>query len=84
MTMMKAVAVKLADIYVPAKFGPTLDAKKVEALAESIAGTGLQIPIQVRRDKERYVLVAGFHRLEALRALGEPTVAALIVSARLH
>lgn len=33
----------------------------------------------MRPDKERYVLVTGLHRLEALKALGEDTVQALIV-----
>ena len=45
---------------------------------------GLEIPIQIRRDeaKGRYVLVSGFHRLEAVRALGEEKVDAIIVTAR--
>ena len=45
---------------------------------------GLKIPIQVRRDEaqKRYVLVAGLHRLEAMRSLGEASIDALIVAAR--
>lgn len=84
MEFMSSVPVKLDDIQVPARFRGTLDAKKVDDLALSIAEKGLQTPIQVRRDKERYVLVTGLHRLEATRALGEKTIQALIVSARLH
>lgn len=83
--MMKAVPVKIAEIYVPAKFKGTLDAAKVAALADEIVGDGgLKIPIQVRRDEaqKRYVLVAGLHRLEAMRSLGEATIAAYIVAAR--
>ena len=61
-----------------------LDAEKVEALAEDIMENGLKIPIQVRRDNERFVLIEGLHRLEAIKALGEATINALIVSARRH
>jgi ParB-like chromosome segregation protein Spo0J len=81
---MKSVAVRLDQIYVPTALRRELDPAKVEALAESIIDNGLQTPIQVRRDKERYVLVTGLHRLEAVRALGETTIEALIVAARQH
>jgi len=83
--MMKAIPVKIAEIYVPAKFKGTLDAAKAAALADEIVGDGgLKIPIQVRRDEaqKRYVLVAGLHRLEAMRSLGEATIACYIVAAR--
>lgn len=82
--MMKPVPVKLEEIYVPSKLRKELDAAKVEALAEDIMENGLQTPIQVRRDKDRYVLVTGLHRLEAARILGEETISALIVAARQH
>lgn len=82
--MMKPVAVKLAEIYVPQKLRKSLDPAKVDALAESIIENGLQSPIQVRRDKDRFVLVTGLHRLEAVRMLGEATIDALIVAARQH
>jgi ParB/RepB/Spo0J family partition protein len=77
--MLKDVAVKLEDIYVPMKHRKTLDPDKVEAIAESILEDGQRTPIQVRPDKDRYVLVTGLHRLEALKALGEETIQALIV-----
>lgn len=83
--MMKAIPVKIAEIYVPAKFKGTLDDAKAAALADQIVGDGgLKVPIQVRRDEaqKRYVLVAGLHRLEAMRSLGEATIAAYIVAAR--
>ena len=81
---MKDVVIKIAEIYIPAaKRGP-LDADKVNALAESIAEVGLQLPILVRPDKERYVLVSGLHRLEACKALGETTVKANLVQAVKH
>jgi len=82
--LMRTVTVKLSDIYVPAKLARTLDEAKVETRAEDILEHGLETPVQLRRDEERgrYVLVAGLHRLEAVRALGEETIEALIVHAR--
>ena len=79
--MLEAVVLKLDEIYVPVKHRRTLDEAKVEAIAESIIESGQQTPIQVRRGKDRYVLVTGLHRYEALKALGEETIKALIVSA---
>jgi ParB-like chromosome segregation protein Spo0J len=81
---MKAVPVKVQKIYVPTKFRGTLDQAKVQTIAESIVDKGLQTPIQVREDKDRYVLVAGLHRLEAVRFLGADTIQAFIVHAKLH
>lgn len=80
--MMKAVPIKLDEIYVPTRLRGTLDAAKAAALAEDILQNGLKTPIQVRRDKDRFVLVAGLHRLEAMRQLGEAAVSALVVQAR--
>ena len=82
--MLVIQVLKLEDIYVPARFRSTLAADKVDSIAESIIENGQQTPIQVRLGKGRYVLVTGFHRLEALRALGEDTVQALVVQARKH
>ncbi len=82
--MMKPVPIKLEQIYVPAKLRATLDPARVAALAEAILAEGLQSPIQVRRDGERFVLVTGLHRLEACRSLGEKTIPALIVLPRVH
>jgi ParB/RepB/Spo0J family partition protein len=78
---MKDVFVKIDEIYIPAaKRGP-IDADKVQAIAESIVENGLQSPILVRPDKERYVLVSGLHRLEACKALGEIKVKVNLVQA---
>ena len=81
---MKSLSINVADIYVPTKRRGLLDAERAEALAEDIMESGLKIPIQVRRDNERYVLIEGLHRLEAMKALGETTIDALIVAARRH
>ncbi len=81
---MESLAIKVAEIYVPTKRRGTLDPEKVEVLAESILEEGQQIPIQVRRGNNRYVLIEGMHRLEAMKALGEDSIDALIVAARRH
>ncbi len=79
--MLETHVISLDDIYVPVKRRKTLDAAKVEEIAESIIEHGQQLPIQVRPDKGRYVLVNGLHRFEALKALGEETIQALIIRA---
>jgi ParB/RepB/Spo0J family partition protein len=78
---MKDVLVNIDAIYVPASKRTPLDAEKVQTLAESIAENGMQSPILVRPDKERYVLVSGLHRLEACKALGEIKVKVNLVQA---
>jgi sulfiredoxin len=80
--LMKSIAVPVDEIYVPAQLRRTLDPEKVQRLAEDILSAGQKTPIQVRRDGERYVLVTGLHRLEAMRALGESAIDSLIVRAR--
>lgn len=77
----------IEEIYVPAKRARTLEPAKVEALAEDMLEHGQKTPIQCRWDKKasppRLVLVEGYHRLEALRALGETTVTGYLVQARI-
>jgi sulfiredoxin len=80
--LMKTVPVPVDQIYVPAQLRRTLDPEKVQRLAEDILSAGQKTPIQVRRDGERFVLVTGLHRLEAMRALGESAIESLIVRAR--
>jgi len=71
-------------IRVPVKRTKTLDPDRVEALANDILEHGQITPIRVRKDGEKYVLIEGYHRLEAMRALGEEAIAAYVVHARLH
>ena len=47
-----------------------LDPSHVEALAASIALRGLIVPLVVRPDGVRFILVAGHHRYAACRSLG--------------
>jgi ParB-like chromosome segregation protein Spo0J len=75
---------RIDDVYVPIKRRRTLNASTVDELAESMLEDGQRTPISVRSDGKRYVLVEGLHRLEALRALGEETVRAVIGGARQH
>lgn len=57
--------------------GERRELRRVEELAESIREVGLLNPITVTEDLR---LVAGYHRLEAYRALGRETIPATIVS----
>ncbi len=84
MVKLEKEVISIDENYVPAKRRGTMDEAKDEELAESIIEDGQKTPIHVRRDdaKMRYVLVEGMHRLEALKALGEATIDALIVMAR--
>ena len=82
--MMKREKFPIANIYVPAKRRATLEPKKVQEIAASMLEVGLQQPIQVRKDGERYVLVEGLHRLEAAKALGEETIYGFLVQAPKH
>ena len=82
--MMKRETFAIAKIYVPAKRRATLDPEKVQQIAESILQVGLQTPILVRPDGERFVLVEGLHRLEACKQLGEQTITGYLVQARRH
>jgi sulfiredoxin len=41
-------------------------------------------PIRVRADGDRFVLVEGLHRLEAMKALGEKTIEGYLVQAQKH
>jgi len=76
--------IKIDDVYVPAKRRKTLVQETVDTLAEDILENGMQHPILVRWDGKRFVLVEGFHRLEACRTLGEETIVGLRVQARLR
>ncbi len=82
--MLKAKVFEIATIHVPVKRAKTLDAGKVGQIAESILENCQTTPIQVRADGDRFVLVEGLHRLEAVRALGETTIPGYLVQARKH
>ena len=81
---METQTIRIEEIYVPVKRRQTLEPGKVEEIAESMLEVGQKTPITIRRDAGRYVLVSGLHRLEACKALGEETIAAVIGAARQH
>jgi len=74
----------IADIRIPGKRKKTLDPVKVQEIAEDMLENGQLTPIRLRNGKSGYVLIEGFHRLEALRALGEDMVDGYLVHAQLH
>lgn len=82
--MLTTHSLPIDQIHVPVKRAKTLEAAKVEALAIDILENGQKTPIRVRQGKGRYVLIEGYHRLEALRALGEERVEGYVVQARQH
>ena len=82
--LLKSVDIRIADIYVPTGRRKEVDPRRVEALAEEILEAAEEQPIQVRRDKDRYVLIRGVNRLEARKSLGEETIQAFIVASRQH
>ncbi|MCL5777140.1 ParB N-terminal domain-containing protein [Limibaculum sp. FT325] len=73
-------------IHVPVKRVRTLDPAKVAALAEDMLEHGQKVPIRCRVDGKgpemRYVLIEGYHRLEAAKALGEKTIVSYLAQAR--
>ena len=86
--MLEQHRLPIESIRVPAKRARTLEPAKVEALAEDMLENGQKAPIRCRVDPKPgspgYILVEGYHRLEALRALGEETVTAYLVQARVR
>ena len=81
---MRTEKFEIARIYVPVKRRTTLDAKKAHDIAESILEIGQQVPVLVREDGNRLVLVEGLHRLQACKDLGEETILGHLVHARRH
>ncbi len=81
---MDDVSIPIDQIYVPTKRRAELDPARIDALAEDILEDGLKVPMSVRQGKDRYVLVAGLQRLEAMKALGEDTIIAIVVGSPQH
>ena len=82
--MLKSQTFAIASVRVPAKRKRTLEPAKVDEIAEDMLENGQTTPIRVRadKDKEGYILVEGYHRLEALRALGEDQIQGYLVQAQ--
>jgi hypothetical protein len=71
----------IEKIFIPEKIRKALKPEVVQEIAESILEVGQQAPILVRREKDRFVLVEGLHRVEACKALGERAILGVLVSA---
>ncbi|WP_163269553.1 ParB N-terminal domain-containing protein [Chelativorans alearense] len=82
--MLRIHKVRIDDIYVPTARRRTLHPETVRLLAEDVLENGMKMPIQLRSDGKRYVLVEGLHRLEAMKWLGEAEIEAYLVQARKH
>jgi ParB-like chromosome segregation protein Spo0J len=82
--MMKTEKFPVAKIYVPVKRRATLVQARVDELAASMLKDGQQVPIKVRADGDRFVLIEGLQRLEAAKALGDTTILGYRVDARKH
>lgn len=81
---MKTISIEIEQVYVPTKARKALDVERVDTLAEDILENGQKSPIQVRQGQGRLVLIEGLHRLEAIKALGESHIDAVMVQARRH
>jgi ParB-like chromosome segregation protein Spo0J len=82
--MLKIQKIPVDGIYVPVARRKTLHPETVRLLAEDILENGMKMPIQVRHDGKRHVLVEGLHRLEAAKWLGETVIDAYLVQSRKH
>lgn len=82
--MLRVEKIAIDTIYVPTARRKTLHPETVRILAEDILENGMKVPIQVRKDGARHVLVEGLHRLEAAKWLGEADIDAYLVQARKH
>jgi sulfiredoxin len=82
--MLTAHRIPIDRIYIPTARRKTLHPETARSLAEDILENGLKMPIQVRNDGSRYVLIEGLHRLEACKWLGETEIDAYFVQARKH
>ena len=86
--MLEKYSLPIDKIHVPVKRRKTLEPARVEALAENMVENGQKSRVRGRmgrrRAEPRFVLIEGLHRREAARALGETTIVAYLVQARLR
>ena len=75
-----SATIQLSQIVLPEKRMRPLNPDNVAKIAESIVDQGLLNPITVRRvSKNKFRLVAGYHRFEAVKSLGETEIAAVVL-----
>ena len=77
--MSKTITLNPSEIFIPAG-RRDIDPETVQNLVESIETIGgLLNPIDVRWDGERYILVAGAHRLEAVKQRGQTEIECVVL-----
>lgn len=82
--MLQIHKIPIDKIYIPTERRKLLNAEKAQVLAEDILENGMKLPIQVRFDGTRHILVEGQHRLEASKILGDTVINAYLVHAKRH
>ena len=82
--MLRIHQVKVDTVYIPLERRKLLDSDEALKLAEDILENGMKLPIMVRFDGKRHIIVEGLHRLEAARILGDTTIPAYLVQAKKH
>jgi hypothetical protein len=76
----EAVTIALDRLHVPLRLKKVLTDEQVQAAAEAYLDHGLEDPIEVRPDGERFVVVTGAEWVEAARALGETVIDVVLVT----
>ncbi len=86
MSLLREQKFPVDKIYVPTARRKTLDAAKVKVISDDWLTNGQKSAIMVRADpdRDRFVLVEGYHRLEAAKLLGETQIKGILVQARLR
>ena len=82
--MLRIHQVKVDTVYIPLERRKLLDSDKALKLAEDILENGMKLPIMVRFDGKRHIIVEGLHRLEAARILGDTTIPAYLEKKKKH
>lgn len=75
------IRIPLDEVHVEGRLREVRDAF-VENLILMAEDTGITTPIHVRKDRGRFTLIDGAHRLEASRRMGLTDIAALVVECR--
>lgn len=77
--MMRAAALNIALDEIVVGDRRPLNEESVKRLVNSIREIGLQHPITVKSKGGQFLLIAGNHRLEAVRRLRQPSIPAIVV-----
>lgn len=81
----RIIVVSISSIKVEKSKRRKVKPAKIKSLKRSIEKIGLQHPITLKRkafSKDKYILVAGLHRLQSCKELGRKTIAATLVDSK--